>query len=274
LIQDGTAVNWRSADWNTPVIVNADDFGYSAAINRAIVASFERGYTSSTTLMANMPGFEEACDLVHEHRLQGHIGMHFVLCEGRPLTEAMKRRLTFCSRDGVFCLTRQQRVLRLDLSEKACLADELRAQVRRLHDRNIVITHADSHRHMHEEWGILGVVMRVCREQRIPFVRLGRNCGPRRHPLKKLYRALVNRRIRKAGLAKTRYFGMLRDYEHLVSTREGLSSSDSVEIMIHPAYGADGELIDATNGESLASLCERAGLVGRGVSFSGQQWRS
>jgi predicted glycoside hydrolase/deacetylase ChbG (UPF0249 family) len=37
------------------IIVNADDFGMSAEVNRAIVEAFENNVISSTTLMANMP---------------------------------------------------------------------------------------------------------------------------------------------------------------------------------------------------------------------------
>jgi hypothetical protein len=50
------------------IIVGADDFRVSAEVNRAIVEAFENNVTSSTTLMANMPGFDEACELAHRHR--------------------------------------------------------------------------------------------------------------------------------------------------------------------------------------------------------------
>ena len=41
------------------IIVNADDFGMRAEVNQAIVDAFEQRLISSTTLMANMPGFGE-----------------------------------------------------------------------------------------------------------------------------------------------------------------------------------------------------------------------
>jgi len=43
------------------VIINADDFGLSSSNNRVIVAAFKDGVISSATLMANTPGFDEAC---------------------------------------------------------------------------------------------------------------------------------------------------------------------------------------------------------------------
>ena len=61
------------------LIINADDFGKNRDVNQAVVECFERGLCSSTTIMPNMPGFEEACRLVHEKGLVSHVGIHAVL---------------------------------------------------------------------------------------------------------------------------------------------------------------------------------------------------
>ncbi|MCB6144124.1 ChbG/HpnK family deacetylase, partial [Lachnospira pectinoschiza] len=42
------------------IIINADDFGYSSGVNQGIIKAFREGVLSSTTLMANMPGCDEA----------------------------------------------------------------------------------------------------------------------------------------------------------------------------------------------------------------------
>ena len=42
------------------LIVNADDFGASAGINRGILEAHERGVLTSTSLMVNMPAVGEA----------------------------------------------------------------------------------------------------------------------------------------------------------------------------------------------------------------------
>ncbi len=47
---------------NKIIIVNSDDFGISDSVNTAIVSAFERGCISSTTLMASMPGFQDAVE--------------------------------------------------------------------------------------------------------------------------------------------------------------------------------------------------------------------
>ncbi len=48
------------------VIFNSDDFGYSYGVNYGILDAYQRGILTSTTLMANMPGFEHAVKLKKE----------------------------------------------------------------------------------------------------------------------------------------------------------------------------------------------------------------
>ena len=46
------------------LIINADDFGMSHEVNTAIRDSFRQGLISSTTLMANMEGFDPKSRLI------------------------------------------------------------------------------------------------------------------------------------------------------------------------------------------------------------------
>ena len=49
------------------LIVNADDFGLCTSVNKAIIECHLAGNINSTTLMANMPGTEEAVELSKKH---------------------------------------------------------------------------------------------------------------------------------------------------------------------------------------------------------------
>ena len=65
--------------------MNADDFGLCGDVTRGILDAHRNGQVSSTTLMVNTPGTEEAVEAAAEHPDLG-IGLHFNLTEGRPLT--------------------------------------------------------------------------------------------------------------------------------------------------------------------------------------------
>ncbi|MBM4031945.1 MAG: ChbG/HpnK family deacetylase [Planctomycetes bacterium] len=256
------------------VIINADDFGLDARVNAAIVECFARGYCSSTTLMANMPGFEEACELVRCQGLSEHVGVHLVLTSGTPLTDRMRNCPRFCDTAGRFCLVRTGRLFLLASYEKEALFEELRAQVLRCREQGVTLTHADSHKHIHVEWAIASAAMRVCRAEGIPWLRLARNCRPRGTLLRAAYRHLLNWRIARAGLARTRYFGTPNDYRRLVARRGALPDAQHFEILMHPTLDDGGALVDSISGVRLADCLPPEEARGRAVSFAGKQYRA
>ncbi len=65
------------------LIVNADDFGFTSGVNRAIVEANEHGIVTSSTLMANGPAFEEAVKLAKTVPNLS-VGCHVVLIDGQP----------------------------------------------------------------------------------------------------------------------------------------------------------------------------------------------
>lgn len=70
------------------VIFNSDDFGYSHGVNYGIMDAYQRGILTSTTLMANMPGFEHAVKLRKEMPRLG-VGVHLTLTCGKPLLKTV-----------------------------------------------------------------------------------------------------------------------------------------------------------------------------------------
>lgn len=60
------------------LIVNADDFGRSSAINRGIIEAHERGVVTSASLMVLGEAFDEAVQLAKQHPRLG-VGLHLDL---------------------------------------------------------------------------------------------------------------------------------------------------------------------------------------------------
>src|ERR1700738_296650 len=66
------------------LIVNADDFGFTGGVNRAIVEAHSRGIVTSATLMANGRAFAEAANLAIT--VPGmSVGCHVVLIDGQSV---------------------------------------------------------------------------------------------------------------------------------------------------------------------------------------------
>lgn len=62
-------------------IINADDFGFSKAVNYGIFEAIKNGIVTSTSLMVNMPGFHHAIALMKKHP-ELNVGIHLVTTVG------------------------------------------------------------------------------------------------------------------------------------------------------------------------------------------------
>jgi len=253
------------------MIINADDFGYSQSVNEAIVRSFEEGLISSTTIMANMPGFEEACTLAHEKGLLSHVGGHLVLSEGQPLTERVKRCRRLCDASG--SLSRSGgRAYWFTTAERHAVAGELGAQIQRLRDAGLPLTHLDSHHHVHNEPAIGRIVVELACAFDVPYVRLARNCGPGIDLARRAYKGYLNRKIVRTGLARTRYFGVVDDYVYM---RQHAASADlaDFEVMTHPIFDERGELVEGLAPDlSMRDLVAQLDQGEPRVSYSGARY--
>lgn len=65
-------------------------FGLKSSDNKAIVELFDKGLINCRTLRSNMPGFDEAVELIHNRTLDKKIGIHLVLTDGLLLTQEIK----------------------------------------------------------------------------------------------------------------------------------------------------------------------------------------
>jgi hypothetical protein len=204
--------------------------------------------------MANMPGFEEACELTRRNRWMDRIGLHLVLRDGPPLSSKIRRFPRFCGPDGQLRLKNHLPRMMLCAPEREALAEEIRAQIQRCRDQGISLCHLDSHYHLHTEWAIASVLIPIVKEERIPRMRLSRNRGRNLSLAKQLYKAVFNKRIQSAGLAGTRYFGSLEDY------RNSPGRPGSFEIMIHPALARDGTVLADPGGEPLEKALRQLDL--------------
>lgn len=130
------------------LIVNADDFGFTAGVNRAIVEAHVGGVVTSSTLMANGPAFEEASQLAKTIPKLS-IGCHVVLIDGRPVLRAEQvPSLTRDSRfrDGLLTFAARAITGRIDAEE---ITAEATAQIRKIQSAGIAVTHIDTHKHTH-----------------------------------------------------------------------------------------------------------------------------
>lgn len=231
------------------LVITADDFGYSSAVNDGIRAAVTEGLVTQTSVMANMPSFENACAFAREDGFDDRVGLHGVLTEGVPLTDAIRRLPRFCDGEGRFVRWHDRTPLPWPSSaEMRAVAAELTAQVDRCRSQGLEPSHLDSHHHVHfSSPRLLRAFMAVARAAGIPRLRMAR--VPFRHDsrlarigLAQLVRRSLNRAISESGLAATEGFGTVSDFRRIACAGRTIAS---FEVMTHPLMAEDDRLLDA-----------------------------
>jgi predicted glycoside hydrolase/deacetylase ChbG (UPF0249 family) len=132
------------------LIVNADDFGLTHGINRAVGELYDAVALSSATLMANGAAFEDAVEVARVRPGLG-VGCHIVLTDGVPVSHPNNVR-TLLGADGrsfrprLADFVRAMMLGRINAEE---VAREGLAQIERLERAGIKVTHIDTHKHTH-----------------------------------------------------------------------------------------------------------------------------
>lgn len=140
-------------------------------MTRGIIEAHAAGSVTSTSMMANGIDWENAVRLARSTPTLD-VGVHLNLVQGRPL---MRVPSLTDARTGSFlplgALALRALARRIDADE---LEAELRAQIERVREAGLTVTHLDSHRHAHVLPGIFPVVCRVTVEEEIRVLRAPR----------------------------------------------------------------------------------------------------
>jgi chitin disaccharide deacetylase len=154
------------------LIVNADDFGLTSGVNRAILELNSAGVLTSTTLMARASATSEAIEIARSSPSLG-VGCHIVLVDGEPVLPPGKIPSLLAAKTGQFLPTLPPFLTRLFTGRlrSAEIEAEVRAQIESLQEKGLRLTHIDTHKHTHVFPHVLRPVLRAARSRGIRAIR-------------------------------------------------------------------------------------------------------
>ena len=239
------------------LIVNADDFGLTSGVNEAIVELHRASALTSATLMATAGAFGQA---VSESKTLPSLGVgcHVVLVDGKPVLPADKipslidssapNNAEFRPKLSGFVTD----LLRGRISD-AEIEAEATAQIRKLKEAGIAVTHLDTHKHTHMFPRVLRPLLRAAlacgvKAIRNPFepnwsLNATANAGHVRKMQVRMLRSqstAFNQEVARAGLATTDgAIGVLATGTLDVQTIRNLLAAmpdGTWELVCHPGY--------------------------------------
>jgi predicted glycoside hydrolase/deacetylase ChbG (UPF0249 family) len=153
------------------LIINADDFGLTPGVNRSVAELHEAGTLTSATLMATSNFFDEAVRLAHAHASL-EVGCHVVLVDGVPalppaqIPSLVLARGQFRDKLGRFAADLFMGSIRAEEIEA-----EATAQIRRVQDAGLRVSHIDTHKHTHVFPRVLRPLLRAAQACGVPAIR-------------------------------------------------------------------------------------------------------
>lgn len=154
------------------LILNADDFGLTRGINRAIEELHRAGALTSATLMATGEAFDDAVRIAHANPTLG-VGCHIVLTDGLPVSHPESIQ-TLLGADGKhFRPTLSdfvQALLRGRIAPRHIEREAL-AQLQKLQRAGIDVTHLDTHKHTHLFPQVTAPLLRIAESTSVGAIR-------------------------------------------------------------------------------------------------------
>jgi chitin disaccharide deacetylase len=155
------------------LIINADDLGLTAGVNRGIFETLHSGVVTSVTLMANSRAFDDAVHSAAQPTSRPFaIGCHVVLLDGEPVLPPERAGSLLAPNDRSHRLRDSLSSFAMAALRGRICSDEIEAeataQMHKIQSSGISLSHFDAHKHAH----LLPVVLK-------PLLRAAKACGIR-----------------------------------------------------------------------------------------------
>lgn len=209
----------------TKLIINADDFGLSEAVNYGIISSYRNGIVKSTTIMPGMPAFEHAIKLLNDYEGLG-CGVHMTLSINRPVLEGHKtivdEKYNFYRR-----ITNELIKEKFDLDE---VYEEFCAQIDKTINSGVKVTHLDSHHHVHTLAALKPVIEKILEKYKLP-IRGGFENEINYEKVIPMISSFYNENV---------------SFDYFKKNMDEIKKYDILDIMVHPAF-IDKDLVNFTS---------------------------
>lgn len=203
------------------LIINGDDFGLTAGVNRGIAELHTAGVLTSSTLMARADATEDAIRLARSNPSLG-VGCHIVLVDGTPVLSArdVPHLTSRCS--GQMPPSLVGFMARLyGRGNSARLAQEIeaeaKAQIEFLQGTGLNLSHIDSHKHTHMFPQVLRPLLRAARAAGIRAVR---------NPFEPAWAVRASAGAQLARVAEVSVLRWLQPVWRRILTEEGFVTTD------------------------------------------------
>jgi predicted glycoside hydrolase/deacetylase ChbG (UPF0249 family) len=220
------------------IIVNADDLGGFQTSNDAVFKLMALGKISSSTLMANGPFFTDAVILAKKFSHYS-FGAHLNISQFFPIIpDDIFRQSGILDANGAF---RYRKFIVPTPGLIRAIQREWSAQMAKIYDSGIPVSHIDSHQHVHTRLWMYPILAFICKKFNIKKIRskFGRHelsrSGHFFRRIVRQIRGIPHRMVqtKMLGLRSPDHFACLGDGLDFLSSKK-IDADLTIELMCHP----------------------------------------
>ena len=153
------------------LIITADDYGMSRAVNDAIEYGMSAGIITSTNVMTNMPLYEEAKDLKNKFP-DVSVGLHWTLSgAGKPVSPVHQVPTLVNEKGDFFSYAEFRRRYRKGQIKNEDILIELKNQFERYYNLMGMPDYWNTHQNTHVDFNIYNLFVSLASELKIPAMR-------------------------------------------------------------------------------------------------------
>ena len=155
------------------IIINADDFGCNKQITEEIQRLLLAKKITSTTIMANGRFLNNAADFALKHP-EFSYGAHLCLSEFASLTQSdTLKKYGIIDERGDFVKFRIFQIRHFPEDLLLAIKQELIQQITMLKEKGLVLSHIDSHHHVHTIYPLKNIFVEIAKQFQIKYIRRG-----------------------------------------------------------------------------------------------------
>ena len=164
------------------LIITSDDFGLSSGVNRAVELAWREGILTCASVMPGGSAFEEAVEIARCNPAM-QVGLHLTLVQGRPVLPPGEIP-GLVNEHGNFSDNPVAAGMRyyFDRGLRTQLKREIEAQIVRVIDAGIALSHIDGHLNIHLHPTVFSILTDLMPRYGLTSIRLSRE--GRRHNLR------------------------------------------------------------------------------------------
>jgi hopanoid biosynthesis associated protein HpnK len=222
------------------LIITSDDFGLSSGVNRAVEQAWREGVLTCASIMPGGAAFEEALEIARRNPgLQ--VGLHLTLVQSRPVLPPEEIPGLVDAR-GNFSDNPVAAGMRyfFDKGLRSQLEREIEAQIVRVRDAGIRLSHIDGHLNIHLHPTVFSILAELMPRYGITSMRLSRE---------RLTHNLRFDRQRVVGKAVERIiFGALAAHARPELDRRGIRYADEVKGVLNSGCMTERYILNILDG--------------------------